>query len=107
MQTMTARRIILSVCLILAILALAVALLYTPPASTVLPASQEDPEAAPYTVRAYQGYVAVFTGNEETPSQITGIRVSLLPLQDQLELAEGISLQSEAALAALLEDYGA
>lgn len=107
MQTMTARRIILSVCLILAVLALTVALLYTPPASNVTPASRTESGIAPYTVGIYEGYVAVFIGEEETPNQITGIRVSLLPLQDQLDLAKGIKLQTETALAALLEDYGA
>lgn len=109
MQIMTVRRVILITCLILAAFSLVVALLYTPPASGsgTTPSAREQAAEAPYTVRSYQGYVAVYSGSEEEPGEITGIRVSLLPLQDQLDLAQGIPLYSETELSALLEDYGA
>ncbi len=105
MSSTITRRIILIICLILAFSALALALFYTPPASSPAAALQQE-DGPPYTVKSYQGYVAVFTDDEDTPIEITGTRVELLPLQDQLELAEGISVSSKEALSALLEDYG-
>lgn len=71
--------------------------------TTSAPKSPYNP--APYTVKNYHGFVAVFVGDEETPADVTGTSVSLLPLQDQLDLAEGIPVYSKEALSALLEDY--
>lgn len=98
------RRIILIICLVLAALSLALALLYTPPAQASTPKQSDD--AAPYTIKAYQGYVAVFTPQSTTPSRVTNIRTELLPLQDQLDLASGIPVYTKEALSALLEDFG-
>lgn len=99
------RRIILIICLVLAALSLALALLYTPPAQASTPKQQSD-DAAPYTVKSYQGYIAVFTNHSTSPNRITGIRTELLPLQDQLDLAAGIPVYTKEALSALLEDFG-
>lgn len=106
MSTTMVRRIILITCLILAALSLALALIYTPPTDQPAAAIQQQNDGPPYTVKTYQGYVAVFTGDSDTPSKVTGIRAELLPLQDQLDLAEGIPISSKEALSALLEDYG-
>ncbi len=106
MSSLSIRRVILIACLILAAFSLILALLYSPPARPSVPAVHRQETAALYIVKTYQDQVAVFSGTSETPLHITGIRVSMLPLQDQLELAEGIPVQSETALSALLEDYG-
>jgi hypothetical protein len=106
MSALSVRRIILLTCLILIVISLALALLYTPPASSTVPASQEQETVPLYTVKCYQDYVAVFSGNAELPLRVTGIRISLLPLQDQLDLADGIAVYSETDLSSLLEDYG-
>ncbi len=106
MSSLSVRRIILLACLILIVISLALALLYTPPASPTAPAAQEQETTPLYTVKCYQDYVAVFSGNAELPLHVTGIRIALLPLQDQLELADGIAVYSETDLSALLEDYG-
>ena len=106
MSSLSTRRIILIACVILAAFSLALALLYSPPAKPSVPALRQQETDALYIVKSYQDQVAVFSGTAETPLQITGIRVSMLPLQDQLDLAEGIPVHSEAALSALLEDYG-
>ncbi|MBR6555197.1 MAG: hypothetical protein IKT90_03175 [Clostridia bacterium] len=106
MSSLSVRRIILLACLILIAISLALALLYTPPASPTLPAAQEQEISPLYTVKSYQDYVAVFSGNAELPLRVTGIRIALLPLQDQLDLADGIAVYSETDLSALLEDYG-
>jgi hypothetical protein len=106
MSSMSVRRIILIACLILAGFSLILALLYSPPARPSVPAAHQQDGTTLYIVKSYQDHVAVFSETSEVPLQVTGIRVSMLPLQDQLELAEGIAVQSEAALSALLEDYG-
>ena len=106
MSSRSVRRIILLACLILIAISLALALLYTPPASPTVPAAQEQEISPLYTVKSYQDYVAVFSGNAELPLRVTGIRIALLPLQDQLDLADGIAVYSETDLSALLEDYG-
>ena len=106
MSSLSVRRIILLACLILIAISLALALLYTPPASPTGPAAQEQEISPLYTVKSYQDYVAVFSGNAELPLRVTGIRIALLPLQDQLDLADGIAVYSETDLSALLEDYG-
>ncbi len=101
------RRIILLTCLILAVFAVGFAVLYDFPTDD-RPANALQPqrETESYIVKSYQGYVAVFTSQKEDPIEITGTRVELLPLQDQLDLAEGIVVSSKEALSALLEDYG-
>lgn len=106
MSSLSVRRIILLACLILIAISLALALLYTPPASPTVPAAQEQEISPLYTVKSYQDYVAVFSGNAELPLRVTAIRIALLPLQDQLDLADGIAVYSETDLSALLEDYG-
>ena len=106
MSSLSIRRVILIACVILAAFSLALALLYSPPAKPSVPALHRQEAEVLYIVKAYHDQVAVFSGTDETPLQITGIRVSMLPLQDQLDLAEGISVHSETALSALLEDYG-
>ena len=67
MSALSVRRIILLACLILIVISLALALLYTPPASSTVPASQEQETVPLYTVKCYQDYVAVFSGNAELP----------------------------------------
>ena len=103
MSALHIRRVILVVCLILMVFSLLLALFYTPPDA---PARQGNPAAAPYTLKTHEGFIAIFEGDAAAPSRITGIRVELLPLQDQMDLAEGIPLSSREELDALLEDYG-
>ena len=57
---------------------------------------------APYTVREYQGYVAVF--EKEKEPHITDTAVASLPQSDRGKLKKGISIYSEKELKALLED---
>lgn len=98
------RRIILIVCLGLAALALLLSFVYTPPDRPSV-SKQQDTSSPPYTIKTYQGFVAVFTNDSDVPEQVTGIRAELLPLQDQLDLAKGIPVYSSETLSALLEDF--
>lgn len=61
-----------------------------------------------YLLREYGGYIAVFRPPEAvSPAYVTEIRVRDLPLGDRTELASGVTASDGAAVARLLEDYGA
>lgn len=63
------------------------------------------PAAAAYTVREYNGKIAVFVQDHTTPLDILpDPYVRDLPQADQAMLKKGIALQSEAELQSLLED---
>ena len=64
---------------------------------------QDAPESgAPYTVREYRGYVAVFEAGDKP--QITDTAVASLPRSDRSKLERGIEIYSEEELKTLLED---
>jgi hypothetical protein len=66
------------------------------------PSSQTAPA---YTVREYQGKIAVFEGNAEEPSQVLSIETSAFPQEDQQLLKVGIHAATKADLQRILEDY--
>ena len=51
------------------------------------------------------GYLTLWKGEDPQPVQTFPVRVSSLPLSDQLLLRQGIRVENEDALQALLEDY--
>lgn len=67
-----------------------------------VPTNATPPSA--YTAGVQNGRVVIYTG--ETLSLVTDIYISTLPNADRKLLAAGVSLDSDAALARLLEDYG-
>lgn len=68
--------------------------------------SQPSPIMAGYTVKEYDGKIAVFKNGESAPLEIIdGIFVRDLPTYDRELLSEGIYAENEAALQKLLEDY--
>lgn len=58
-----------------------------------------------YTVRAHQGYMAVFRPGNAAPVEITDTRIASLRRADQMLLREGITVRGGEALARLLEDF--
>ena len=60
-----------------------------------------------YVLREVEGCVAVCREREETPVQMTEIRVRLLPEQDRELLSRGIPAADSEAVQSLLEDLGA
>ncbi len=59
-----------------------------------------------YTVKEYEGRIAVFKSNSENPIKIIdGIYVRDLPSFDRELLQSGINVDSDAELNQLLEDY--
>lgn len=58
-----------------------------------------------YTLKEYDGELAVFRGNSATPFKKLGIPVSIMTEQDQNMLKAGIFIQTEKELKSLIEDY--
>lgn len=59
-----------------------------------------------YVLGEYSGCVAVFEPEQSLlPSQVTDIRVGLLPEQDRDQLRDGIPVQTRRELLMLLEDF--
>ena len=60
---------------------------------------------AAYTLREYEGKLAVFRGDSRAPYQIYDVSVSTLPEYDRTLLKEGIPADTPAQLDRLIEDY--
>ena len=58
-----------------------------------------------YLVKEYEGKVAVFVGEEETPGMVLDLYVQYLPPYDQQQLKQGVPVDDYPALVRLLEDY--
>lgn len=65
----------------------------------------ETPSPAAYTLREYEGKLAVFRGDSKAPYQIYDVSVSTLPEYDRTLLKEGIPAETPAQLDRLIEDY--
>jgi len=69
--------------------------------------AEKAPEpVSPYTLREYQGCVAVYRGAEVDPSAVTDIEVRLLPSRDRELLGCGLAAADVQELNRLLEDLG-
>ena len=68
-------------------------------------ASSDVSAPARYRVGIYGGYVAAFAGDAAEPFRILDTLAASLPVRDRALLADGIPVDSEAALQQLLEDY--
>ena len=76
----------------------------------LLPGEQETETAAVpesfYTLREYEGCVAIYCGGESQPGTVTDIEVRLLPAQDRELLRGGLGATDLQELSRLLEDLG-
>ena len=72
--------------------------------AAVSPAPDEAQPAA-YTLREYEGKLAVFRGDSKAPYQIYDVSVNTLPEYDRTLLKEGIPAETSAQLDRLIEDY--
>mgnify|MGYP007123144883 CR=1 FL=1 len=59
-----------------------------------------------FWLREYDGEIAVFSGNETSPTLKTGIKVSTLRSNDRAALTQGIYASTSEDVAALIEDLG-
>ena len=58
-----------------------------------------------FLLGSHEGFVALWIPPADDPVRVFPYHVSSLPAEDQQRLREGISIESEAELMALLEDY--
>lgn len=58
-----------------------------------------------YVLGEYEGYLAVFRGEQQKPYQVLQMPVQLLPEEDQGAIEAGIHVQTEQELRRLLEDF--
>lgn len=69
------------------------------------PAAKTQTRAQDYTLRDWQGYIAVFCGEGTAPEEITDIPTDTLNFVDRDKLREGIPAGSREELIGLLEDF--
>ncbi len=58
-----------------------------------------------FLIGNYRGYIALWTGGGEKPTEIYPYSVASLPLADQAALEKGIVINTQEELNRLLEDY--
>lgn len=58
-----------------------------------------------YVLGEYDGYLALFRGEQEQPYQILDMPVQLLSDYDRGQIADGIHVQTEQELRQLVEDF--
>lgn len=58
-----------------------------------------------YTVREYNGQIAVFENSKTVPTQILDTNIDYLPESDKKLLIKGIKAKSKAELKKIIEDY--
>ncbi len=118
------RRIVLSLAVAIAALLLGLVLAFLSRGSTPEPQPQEEPispaqpvenplpdepeepqSPAGYLLRDYEGRLAIFREESNTPEMIFDVYTRLLPQADQERLTEGISAPDYETLTRLIEDY--
>ena len=58
-----------------------------------------------YVVKEYEGQLAVFKGNSETPCRLLDCDFYMLSDADKEMFSEGITVKTDAELVSLIEDY--
>lgn len=58
-----------------------------------------------YTLREYNGQIAVFTDDNVTPVEVLDVYVTTLPKSDVSRLRDGITVEGRDAIRALIEDF--
>lgn len=106
------RKIIWAICAV--VLVGAIALLIWMPTlqnTNTSPQSQTETESTPvptangYTIKEYNGGIAVFSDADGKPFRITDVDIRTLPEQDQEDLKNGIHVNGLEEVNRLMEDY--
>lgn len=58
-----------------------------------------------YTIREYEGKIAVFKNSDKKPMTVYESYTSLLPPQDRQKLQNGITVDNTTDLQEIIEDY--
>ncbi|MCI9272361.1 MAG: hypothetical protein HFE39_00175 [Clostridiales bacterium] len=72
---------------------------------TEVSAAANTPSGELYTIKEYQGNIAVYMEGVDRPFRITDVDVRTLPQLDQERLESGIQVSGADELNRLLEDY--
>lgn len=75
------------------------------PTNNIAPQSEELTVSEKYTVREYEGQVAVFSEDSELPVKVFDTSVSALPQCDRELLELGITVETPEELQKLIEDF--
>lgn len=67
--------------------------------------TQTAPAEIGYYLKEYQGDIAVFRGSSSTPFKIIDVNLDLMDDYDKILLHDGIFVQNQKELNALIEDY--
>lgn len=72
---------------------------------TVTTENISEHEKATYTIRDYNGRIALFVRNNENPETVYDIFTDSLPEKDKENLRKGITVETEDEAKSLIEDY--
>jgi hypothetical protein len=88
-------------------MAIVLAAFCLPYAALSVPAqkSQKPLQEIRYTLREYNGELALFREDEPVPCALYDVPVDLLPEVDRVQLRSGISVSGDDELRRMLEDY--
>ena len=67
--------------------------------------TETHPVAIGYYLKEYNGELAVFRGNSDTPFKMLGVSINVMTDYDKKLLSDGIFAEDEIKLATLIEDY--
>ena len=65
----------------------------------------KDEQFPKYTVKEYDGKIAIFSDDDETPKKTLNIYIDELPKKDRQLLKNGITAENDEQLNRILEDY--
>lgn len=65
----------------------------------------ETQEAIGFTLKAYEGELAVFRGSSSTPYRLLGVSMNIMSDYDSEQLQSGIYVKTENELNSLIEDF--
>ena len=69
------------------------------------PESTTSPSVKEYTVKEYNGKIAVFENDNTKPENVYDSYISVLPEKDRQRLKYGITVDNEKDLQRIIEDY--
>ncbi len=78
---------------------------YQPPVSASQRENSPEPPTAGYFLRAFDGKIGVFVGQNPEPDFLLDVSVKYLPEYDQEQLAKGVYAENYDILMTLMEDY--
>ncbi len=91
--------------LIALFVALAIALMALFCILRMLPPTTRQTDATPYTIGVWDGYVAVFEGEDSYPMQVLDTAVAGLPEEQRAQVERGVRVARAEELYLMLEDY--